>query len=169
MAAKTTTTPKPVAKAKAQPVAKAKPAVAKPPPATAAGFDGTRLVDLLGVQATDERLVQIVRELGYTKPLGDNVELKKLGIALVLDDGRLQQIQFEIRRRWTGHAKYEGVLPYGISSDHATRDAATTLPGHTQDEPLGNTGWGQWQMPGHTVSIGFGKKLIETVFVIAKP
>lgn len=145
-------TKKPTAKAKA--------------PASSA-FDGDRLVALLGASIADPRLVAIIRELGFTKPIEDDIELKKLGIALVFEDDKLHQIQFEIRRKWTGHARYEGRLPYGMSSDLLTKDQATVLAAHAKGSPSSDS-WYSYEFPTYEISMGFGKTYVETVFVIAK-
>jgi len=135
-------------------------------------FEGERLVTLLGASPTDMRVVSILRELGYHKPVGEHgVELKKLGLSLTFDNDKgLKQIQFEIRRAWTGHSRYPGKLPYGISSDHKTKESDATMGGTPPARTNSSGGgWAHWDMPGHEIAIGFGKTFIETVFVMARP
>ncbi len=137
----------------------------KPAPVTTAhGFDGERLVALLGAPMTDPRIAEILRELGYTKPVNEDVELKKLGIGLSFQDDQLRQVRFELRRRWTGCAKYEGRLPYDLSPDLRTKDQATVLADRAPGEPMNDT-WYSYKFPTHTLSMGFGKTYVETVFV----
>jgi len=150
----------------------AKPARAKKP------FDGARLIPLLRAPHDDKHLVAILRELGHTKDLLESsrtwppsIELKKLGLALQFEGKRtgkpkLLQIQFELRRRWTGHSKYRGLLPYGLSPDLRTADRSTALVGHATKVTEGDD-WSYYDFPTHQVAMGFGKTFVETVFVMA--
>lgn len=138
-----------------------------------------RLVELLGVVDTDARLTAVLAELGDTKGLAGSktwpptIELKQLGIALRFSarpsgKAKLQQIQFELRRAWTGYKKYAGLLPYGLSSELRTVERATALGAFSRRTPRVGQDWCFYPFPKHEVAIGFGRTFVETVFVIAK-
>lgn len=154
-------------KAPAKKKAAKKPPAAKAPAGSSAGFDGDRLVSLLGADITDPRLVAIIRELGFTKPIADDIELKKLGIALSFENDKLRQVRFEIRRKWTGHARYEGRLPFGMSADTLTKDQATVLAAHGTGRVTSDS-WYRYDFPSYEISMGFGKTYVETVFAAVK-
>lgn len=158
---------------------KQKPAkkAAKQPLATALQFDGDRVIPLLGAAIDDDRVVAMLHDLGRTKPPDTNeheIEFKRVGVALVFEgkrDGKpaLSQVQFELRRRWTGFSKYLGRLPYGISSDLATSDRETVLADRGALGASGDENWYSYHFADHEIAMGFGKTVIETVFVIATP
>ncbi len=131
-------------------------------------FDGHRVLAMIGLRYDDPLIVGALADLGYTKPCnGDRVELRKLGISLLFKDKHLSQVQFELRRRWTGFAKYLGRLPYGISGDLKKVDALRVLADHAPaPERLDDNGWCQYEFPAYTIAMGFGKAYLETVFVM---
>ena len=139
-------------------------------------FVGDRVLALLGQAFDSPPITALVAELGAKprKVTDADFELKKLGIAFTFDnevDGRpaLSQVRFELRRKWTGHSKFAGVLPYGISPDLSIKEAETVLAGKAMSvEPLNASAWVTYRFPTHDISLGFGKKLLETVFVVAK-
>ena len=167
---------KPVAK---KPVAKkpvAKKPVAKPDRAAleaaavaaATAFDGDRVIPLLGRSTSDPELQRVIAELGYAKPIAGDVDLKKLGIVFNFEDGILYQVIFELRRAWTGRKRFPGRLPHGVSPDLAT-SAAEQVLAETGTGKRTNDSWYAYAFADHEVAMGFGKKLLETLFVIRKP
>jgi hypothetical protein len=139
-------------------------------------FAGDRVLALLGHAFDSPEITALVAELG-AKPrtaTTADFELKKLGLLFKFDlevDGRpaLSQVQFELRRKWTGHSKFAGVLPHGLSSDLTIKDAETVLAAQALSvEPLSANRWVSYRFPTYAISLGFGKKLLETVFVMAK-
>jgi len=136
----------------------------------AARLDGDRVLPLLGRPHDDPELVRLLAELGHTKPpVCESIELRKLGICFAFDaevDGKpaLSQVRFELRRRWTGCAKYPGRLPYGISPDLKTADAERVLASRGRGERMNDT-WYAYHFDDHQIAMGFGTRFVETVFV----
>ena len=136
--------------------------------AAATAFDGDRVVSLLGRTATDPELQRVLAELGYTKPITESVDLKKLGIVFSFENGVLYQVIFELRRAWTGRKRFPGRLPHGVSPDLATAAAEQVLAEVATGKRT-NDSWYAYVFADHEIAMGFGKKFVETVFVVRKP
>jgi hypothetical protein len=134
-------------------------------------FDGDRAIASLGKPYNAPDVIALLREAGYTgtyDPEDDTeLELKKAGLVFsfhrkIGDTPMLSEVRFE--------KKFAGRLPHGIAATLPRGEANTVLAAVAEriDVLEDDNDWVTYYLPTHEVTMRFGKKQLDAIFLCAK-